>query len=233
MANKFTNDLDEVRKIFPKKIGNGSGDIFRNFIYFENFASAYKKAISVVIDKYGNPLKWKLLGSGSCGSVYELSNGNVLKIQRKGGIGSGVCGGDEAVFKKVMRGKPKHIQEIISVKRVEFPCFINGRLSNKNFIFIESKKYKRLNYREVDDLSILDSISFCGCKTWSIAEKRCVNEAKYMYRGGNASKIIKKLKKYNIDKMIDEYGRIAGKSYGDWHTGNIMKGPSGYVLIDL
>jgi hypothetical protein len=189
-----------------------------------------------------NTKEWVFLGAGSYGEAYSIGNGLAIKI---------TSSQREVQQAKSLKGKKyKHIYRIIDVfeysaDKVIVNCsFYNCQKENCEthrvqyklyYGFIITPKYNKLNNKEKQSLSNLLQWfhPYSDIKSWADVRKECEQSYTYALKTKMGKKLLKRIKKFNLDKMAYNMGE-ARIYEADVHCNNILKNKSGsFVLIDL
>lgn len=188
-----------------------------------------------------------IIGQGSRAVVYDMGD-KVFKVTDDQN--------DAHAALKAKEANLKYVVKIFDVFR--FPSVNDVRFSDTNFYGIVAEKLTPIPGSEkapestsgeasVLEEAIDESFLFAATRSnfnrsWAETLKTMMGLLKIrlkdvgtlagqdMQENFNAS--VETLRKYSIDKMIDELGN-AGIQFSDWHTGNIMKKGSTHVLVDL
>lgn len=179
----------------------------------------------VIFEKYGIDVKQHVfLGQGHNGFAYDIGNGLVVKLTEDE---------SEAKASNVLKG-----QRTQNVCRIHEVVYLTN--DDRWLIFTENlSQLDRTNAKEIDvavKKTLINSFS-CKAKNWenTLADmmKYAENQS-FAYKGfvQQYEEYVQTLKKYSIDKMIEEFS-AAGIGYCDFKSSNIMMRGNEYVAIDL
>jgi len=180
------------------------------------------------------------LGSGSQAIVFDAGGGKVLKITE-----------DQSDAQAALKAKESNLKYVAKVFNVfKFPGEDYYGIVLERLAHIpgsESAPESTSGEAAILEEAIDESFLFAASRgkfirSWQEAFKamNAILKTRMSLVGTlagqdmqeNFAASIATLKKYNIDKIIDDIGAV-GIEFGDWHTGNIMKRGSDYVLVDL
>lgn len=147
---------------------------------------------------------------GKCKYLGHGANGSVFDLNNGRAVKVTRSRGEFRIANQLLGRKLKHIYEI------------KKTFKTSAYYFIVTPKYEELSYKVAD---LADSLRYSKSNGgWADS---------YTYTGWGPTE--KQLKRHGYDKLIRAMNRLERKKIRitDTHSGNVMMGPDGLVLIDI